>query len=79
MCAAGRVLYAEVIHIETHLTQRGSSAGTCQSCTHYDDVKLELVLGVHQTLMSLIVGPFLCYRTLGNLRIDYLSHNSLMF
>ena len=57
--AAGRVLDAEVDHVEPHLTKAGSCAGAGQTRTHYDDIELELVLRVHQALVSFIIGPFL--------------------
>ena len=58
VCTARRVLDAEVDHVEAHLTEGSSSAGTGQTCTYDDDVKLTLVGGVHQFLVSFIVGPF---------------------
>ena len=52
--------------IYTHLGQRSGSTGTCQTCTYNDYVELELILGVNQTLVSLIVGPFFSNRSLGD-------------
>jgi hypothetical protein len=66
VCTTGRVLDAEVIYVETHLGQRSGSTGTCQTCTYNDYVELELILGVNQTLVSLIVGPFFSNRSLGD-------------
>ena len=66
---AGRVLDAEVLHLEAHLTERGGCRSTCQTCTHDDDIKFTLVFGVHQLLVSFIVGPLLSNGTFGNARI----------
>ena len=65
MCATGRVLYAEVEHVEAHLAERGCGRGAGQTRTYDDDVELEFVLGVHQTLVSFIVGPFLGHGAFG--------------
>ncbi len=62
-----RVLNTEVQYVEAHLAERGCGAGTSQSCTHHDDVELQFVLRVHQSLMCFIVGPFLSYWSLGYL------------
>ena len=57
--AAGRVLNTEVQHVEAHFAERCCGTGSGQTGSHYDDVELELVLRVHQALVSFIVGPFL--------------------
>ena len=51
----------EVIYGETHLAKAGSSTGAGKTCTNNDNVELELVLWVHQALVSFIVGPFLSH------------------
>ena len=56
----------KVNHIEAHLTERSGSTGTSQTCTDDNHVELQLILWVNQTLMSLIVGPFLCYWSFRN-------------
>ena len=63
----GRVLNAEIIHVEAHLSERSGGRGTSQAGTDNDDVELQLVLRVDKTLMSLIFLPFLRYGTCGNL------------
>ncbi len=56
---AGRVLNAEVKHIEAHLAKRSGSTGTSQTCTNDDNVEFQFVLGVHQALVCFIISPFL--------------------
>ena len=66
----GRILDTEVEHIEAHLAQGSSSTGACQTGTYYDNVQLELVLGIYQALVSFIIGPFFSDRTFRYSRID---------
>ena len=73
VCAAGRVLNAEVIDVEAHLAQRGGGAGTGQTRAYDDDVELKFVLRVDQTLMSLVVCPLLGNGSLGYLAIYFLN------
>ena len=47
VCAARRVLNAEVEYLEPHFAQRGGSTGTSQTCTNHDDVQTTLVGGVY--------------------------------
>ena len=47
-----------------------------QGGTNDNHVELQLVLRIHKTLMSLIFLPFLRYWTCGNLRINFLCHNT---
>ena len=63
----GRVLNAQVDDVEAHLTQRSCCRGTSQASTNDNDVELQLVLGVNQTLMSLIFFPFLRHWSCRNL------------
>ena len=69
VCAAGGILDAEVLHLETHFAERGSGTGTCQTGTNDDNVEFALVLGVNEFLMCFIVAPLFRYRSSGNLRI----------
>ena len=55
--------------MESQRAQRGGGRGTGQAGTHYDDVELALIGGVHQLLRSLVIGPFLTERTFGYLGI----------
>ena len=45
--AAGRILDAEVEHVEAHFAERSSGRGAGKSRTNHDDVKFTLVGGVH--------------------------------
>ena len=65
---------AEVEHLEAHFAEGGGCGGACQAGADYDDVELALVGGVHQLLVSFIVGPLFGNRTFGDFGI-YVSHN----
>ena len=67
--ATGRVLNAEVIYIEAHLGKGSGSTCSSKTCADHDDVELQLVLRVHQTLVSFIFFPFLRHWACRNLRI----------
>ena len=69
VCASGRVLNAEVDHVEAHLGERSGCRCTGQTRTDDDDVELQLVLRVHQSLVGFIFFPFLGHRALRNLGI----------
>ncbi len=69
MCAARAVLDAEVEHVEAHFGQGGGSRGTGQAGTYHDDVEAAFVSRVHQLLVGLVIGPFLCDRTFGDFGI----------
>ena len=66
VCAARRVLDTEIDDIEAHLTKTGGGTGTSQTGTYDDDVEFQFILRVHQALVGLVVGPFLCYWSFGN-------------
>ena len=63
--AAGRILNAEVNHVEAHLAECGGGRSTRKTCTDNDYVQFQLILGVHQTLVSFIVSPFLGHGAFG--------------
>ncbi len=67
VCAAGAVLDAEVIYVETHFAQRRCCRSTGKAGADDDNVEVALVGGVYKVLMGLVVGPFLSDRTFGNL------------
>ena len=47
VCAARRVLDAEVEYLETHFAKRSGCTGSCQTRTHHDDVEAALIGGVY--------------------------------
>ncbi len=65
--AARRILNAQVDDIEAHLAERSGGTGSGQTRSNHNHVELQLVLGVNQTLVSLIFLPFLRHWTCGNL------------
>ena len=70
VCTARRVLDAEVLHFEAHFTERSSSTCTSKSSTYDDNIELTFVFGVHQLLVSFIVGPLLGHGAFGDARIQ---------
>ena len=68
--AAGGILDAEVIYVETHLAEGGGCGGACETRTYHDDVEVALVGGVDEFLVGFIVGPLLSDGTFGDFGVN---------
>jgi len=77
--ATGRILNAEIQYVESHFGKRRGSRSSGKTGTYDDDVEATLVGGVHEFLMSLVVGPFLSDRTFRDFRIGRIHHFNVFF
>ena len=68
MGTAGRIAYTEHLYVISQLTKGSSRGSTAKSCTHNDNLKLALVVGVDKMHFLLAPRPFLLQRAFGNLR-----------
>ncbi len=62
VCPSWAIVKGKAFDLVAQLTEGGRCAASCQSCAHYDDFELALVIGGDEFLMVFKILPFLMKR-----------------